>query len=205
MQRELQEYQRVLWKQRRERFFLLRKRSESSGKRESQIGSWSIRKGSVFPTLRKPFFAYVLLWPQHHYRMLGWGRDTEWRRACTPAMYGCWWVFLCASFFPVCLMCIFSPSAFRTQWHTFRFGQGTAPDECEDEELMNRDGQTLAANVQYCFIVFLFFTIITIISRAETRTGDLSRPSPLHWLWNSQEYIFLMHVNARYIWLLECS
>lgn len=37
--------------------------------------------------------------------------------------------FCLCLFFPVCLIYTFSP-AFRTQWHTFQFWQGTKPEEC---------------------------------------------------------------------------
>lgn len=35
------------------------------------------------------------------------GGETDWGTVCTPAMCDCWWVLL-LSFFPVCLMYIFS-------------------------------------------------------------------------------------------------
>lgn len=36
---------------------------------------------------------------------------------CTPAMHGCWWVFLGVSFVPVCLRCIFLQPSGHSDTH----------------------------------------------------------------------------------------
>lgn len=69
-------------------------------------------KSFVFCTLRKSFLAHVLLQPQRRCSLAGWGRAAEWGRVCTPAMYGCWWVFLAPLFF-LFVQCIFFSSCLQ--------------------------------------------------------------------------------------------
>lgn len=113
---ELHRYQSILWKQRRGRSLPT---GEELGvfREEGALEVMKHSKSFVLYTLRKPFFVHVLLWPQQHYRMGGWGKAVEWGRVSTPAMYGCWCVFLWASFVPVCFIYTFLPPSENSDTH----------------------------------------------------------------------------------------
>ena len=102
--------------------------------------------------------------------------------SCLPVIYfslsvlpdgrvgeGCWMrtsLYTCHVWllvgFSLCLFfsCLFNvhffPPAFRTQWHTYQFSQGTMPEKCGEKEPWAEMAKLWQTNARCCVIVFSF-------------------------------------------------
>lgn len=155
--------------------------------------------------MRKPLLALILLRSQHSYRMAGWGRAFEWEEVCTPAMCGCWWLFLYASFSPILLMYIFSSCLQDTVTHISIWARDSARGLWGGRAQGWRwpNFSRLMYNASFLFSYFKIYE--PHLSLKEQR--QIIFQECFHFTNSevSRNNFFKMHVNTRCIELLKCS